>query len=158
LKQKQALRIINNSKYNEHTEPLFKKSGILPFFDLAYFFKLQVIQQYSQGFLPPAISGTWIKNSERARGNEEEDEGGAVRRFQALRNEDDYFVPYSRLVSIDRSPFIAFPTLWNNFKEPELKFTRNKLQFNSKLKSHLLNKLKDKVSCDRLLCQACHPF
>ena len=156
MKQKQALRIINNSKYNEHTEPLFKKSGILPFFDLAYFFKLQVIQQYSQGFLPPAISGTWIKNSERAGGNE--GEGGAVRRFQALRNEDDYFVPYSRLVSIDRSPFIAFPTLWNNFKEPELKFTRNKLQFNSKLKSHLLNKLKDKVSCDRLLCQACHPF
>jgi hypothetical protein len=158
LKQKQAIRVINNSKYNEHTEPLFKKSAILPFFDLALFFKLQVIQQYSQGFLPLAINGTWKKNSERILEHHDEEEGGVARGLRVLRNEDDFYVPFSRLVSIDKLPLISFPTIWNNFHEHDLKLVRNKLQFNSKLKLHFLNKLKDIVSCDRLLCQACHPF
>ena len=158
LKQKQAIRVINNSKYNEHTEPLFKKSAILPFFDLALFFKLQVIQQYSQGFLPLAINGTWQRNSERNLERQDEEEGGVARGLRVLRNEDDFYVPFSRLVSIDKLPLISFPTIWNNFHEHDLKLVRNKLQFNSKLKLHFLNKLKDIVSCDRLLCQACHPF
>jgi len=39
--QKNAIRIITDSKYNAHTEPLFKKLEILPFPDLISFFKLQ---------------------------------------------------------------------------------------------------------------------
>jgi hypothetical protein len=152
LKQKQALRIINLSSYNSHTEPLFKKSGILPLHDLANFFKLQMMQQFSQGFLPISFNGTWLKNSER-RQEENED-----RRILELRNFDDYFVPFSRLVSFDRLPFISFPSLWNNFQEHDIKLTRNKFTFNNKLKTYLLDKLKATVSCNRLLCQACHPF
>ena len=41
IKQKNALRIITNSKYNAHTEPIFKNLSILPFPKLCEFFKIQ---------------------------------------------------------------------------------------------------------------------
>ena len=153
IKQKQAVRLINGASYNAHTEPLFKKSGILPLAELSLYFKLQLMQQYSQGFLPVSFDGVWIKNSERQHAEDQEER----RRFE-MRNFDDFYIPFSRLVSSDKLPLISFPKLWNLFQDHEIKLTRNKLQFNKKLKTHLLSKLNENVSCNRLLCQACHPF
>ncbi len=34
LKQKEAIRIVSNAGYRDHTERLFKKQGILPLNDL----------------------------------------------------------------------------------------------------------------------------
>jgi len=48
--QKSAIRVITKSKYNAHTEPLFKKCSILPIDKLIYFFNIQIMQQYKQGF------------------------------------------------------------------------------------------------------------
>jgi hypothetical protein len=53
--QKSAVRIIASAAYNAHTEPLFKKLRILPFFDLVSYFKIQFMQQFKQGFLPKAF-------------------------------------------------------------------------------------------------------
>ena len=64
-KQKMAIRILTNAKYNSHTEPLFKKLNILPFAQLCLFFKLQFMQQYTQNFLPTALSNMWITNNVR---------------------------------------------------------------------------------------------
>jgi len=147
LKQKQAIRIITGSKYNAHTEPLFKACKILPLEELSMYFKLQFMHHYSQNFLPASFTGTWILNSERRQ------EDGPI-----MRNNDDYYVPRSRLALSDRLPFISFPKLWNSFPNDELKFLRNKLVFNSKLKTHFLNNLREVVNCTRLTCQACNPF
>jgi len=153
LKQKQAIRIITGSKYNAHTEPLFKSCGILPLNELSMYFKLQFIQQYKQGFLPSSFTGTWILNSERRGENYEEGQ-----RELLMRNDDDFYIPLSRLTSSDRLPFISFVKLWNNFPNGEIKFIRNKLDFNAKLKLFFLNSLSASISCNRLTCQACHPF
>ena len=152
IKQKQAIRIINGAKYNAHTEPLFKKSGILPLKDLSFFFKIQFIQQYKQGFLPSSLRGTWLLNSERRRDDDED------HRIHAMRNLDDYFIPFSRLASLDKLPLISYPKLWNNFESFDIKIIRSKLDFNCKLKSSLLNNLNPIITCNRLTCQACHPF
>jgi hypothetical protein len=153
LKQKQALRIINGAKFNAHTEPLFKKSKILPLSDLIIFFKLQFMHQFIQGFLPTSFTNMWIKNSERRQAAEEEGRGN----FE-LRNYDDFFIPYSRLSSLDKLPAISFPKIWNSFTDHEIKLTRNKLIFNSKLKNFFLTKLKLTFTCNRLTCQACNPY
>ncbi len=63
--QKKAIRIIFDKPYNYHTEPLFKKAKILPFEKLIYFFKLQTMQRYIQGYLPKAFAHTWVTNLER---------------------------------------------------------------------------------------------
>ncbi len=60
-----AVRLLFNAKYNAHTEPLFKAAEILPFNNLCDFFKIQFMQQFSQGFLPTSFSNTWITNAIR---------------------------------------------------------------------------------------------
>ena len=44
-KQKAAVRIISNSSYRAHTEPIFKQFNILPLPSLIEFFKLQFMQR-----------------------------------------------------------------------------------------------------------------
>ncbi len=45
IKQKMALRIMNDAAYNAHIEPLFKSCSILPLKNLAEYFKIQFMQK-----------------------------------------------------------------------------------------------------------------
>jgi Reverse transcriptase (RNA-dependent DNA polymerase)/Endonuclease/Exonuclease/phosphatase family len=148
LKQKNAIRLICAAPYNAHTEPLFKKQGILPLKDLILYFKLQFMQQYVQGYLPETFTGEWLTALEIA----EEDELPNLRN----RNYDDFIIPFARLTLTERFPLTSFPKTWNSFTEFDIKFLRNKLEFNSKLKLYLLNRLDENYKCDRLLCHFCH--
>ena len=62
---KKRPRVINGSKYNSHTEPIFKSLGILPLNSLIKFFNLQFMQNYVQGFLPTSFNTVWLTNEER---------------------------------------------------------------------------------------------
>jgi len=142
-----AVRIIHGARYNDHTEPLFKAAGVLPVEKLFFYFDLQFMQHYVQNFLPIAFTDTWALNSHRR-----------VPEFHMnLRNNDDYDVPFARLVSLERQPFTRLPKLWSEFENENIKIIRNKLEFNKKLKFFLLNQLRDTIICDRLYCPQCHP-
>jgi hypothetical protein len=145
VKQKQAIRVIHNSSYNAHTESLFKASKILPLPLLADFFKLQFMHQHKYNTLPVSFRDTWITNSERR-----EDADAPV-----LRNEDDYFVPFTRLHSTDAHPLNYFPKIWNDFPMM-IRSTSNKNIFKKETKDHFLEQLSDNYVCDRLLCPHCH--
>ena len=56
---------MNGSKYNSHTEPLFKELKILPLDALIKFFNLQFMQHFIQGFLPASFNSVWLTNEER---------------------------------------------------------------------------------------------
>ena len=58
-----AIRIVYNSPYNSHTERLFKNAGVLPLSYLIEFFILQIVQQFTQGFLPISFNNTWVSNA-----------------------------------------------------------------------------------------------
>jgi hypothetical protein len=148
LKQKAAVRTICGSRYNDHTEPLFKLQKILPIEYLLDFFALQFMQHYQQGFLPSIFDDTWPPASLRR------DEDFHMN----LRNNDDLAVPFARLNLTERQPLTHFPKVWLNFQNENIKFIRNKLEFKKKLKEHFLSQLKDLVICDRLLCPQCHPL
>ena len=144
-KQKAAVRVICNAKYNAHTEPLFKKLGVLPFPMLCQFFKLQFMQRYVQNFLPSSFDNTWITNRIRL----------ANQPHIELRNIDDYHIPFARTNLISLQPLISFPRIWEEFPDEQIKFIRNKPEFNHKLKEHFLSKLSYTVNCNRLICPAC---
>jgi hypothetical protein len=113
------------------------------------FYALQSIRQYQQGFLPSVFNETLTPASLR-RAND----------FHInLRNNDDLAVavPFARMNLTERQPFTHFPTVWQNLKNVNIKFIRNKLEFKQKLNEHLLGQLKDLVTCDRFLCPQCHP-
>lgn len=148
-KQKNAIRIISLSKYNAHTESLFKNLKILPLPDLINFFKIQFVQRFTYGHLPPSLSCMWTTNGERRILNQEFE--GA-----SLRNDNDLYVPFVKFNYLDNTPIYGFPRLWNDFEDNQIKTISNKNEFNTKLKSYYLNQLADNYVCSRLLCPHCH--
>ena len=145
-KQKAAIRIINNSSYNSHTEPIFKTLSILPLTSLIEYFKIQFMFNFVNGELPGSFESTWIRNENR--------EGANHRPL--LRNHNDIFIPPSRLTSTDKFPLFNFPRVWSSFSDSNIKNLTSKPEFNSKLKAFYLNKLSSSYTCDRLLCPHCH--
>jgi hypothetical protein len=144
-KQKIAIRLISNAKYNAHTEPLFKTLDILPFPSLILYFQLQFMQHFQQKFLPNIFSDTWIYNNVREIG-----ENAIV-----LRNNDQLRVPFARISLVEKLPLISLPTIWENFPDENIKFIRNKAEFNEKLKTYLLKQLSYIINCTRLYCPSC---
>jgi hypothetical protein len=147
-KQKAAIRVITNSRYNQHTEPLFKTSNILPLPNLCDFFKLQFVQRFVQGFLPSSFNNIWIKNEARRAENVS----------MVLRNHDEFFVPTSRLKTYENFPLYSFPKLWLNLQSDSIKIIRNVYEFNLKLKEHFINALSLNVVCEKAYCPSCNPF
>jgi hypothetical protein len=145
LKQKQAIRILSNSKYNAHTEPLFKKLRILPFPKLCLFFKIQFMQQFTQKYLPTIFNNTWVSNSIRRAGQNHVE----------LRNDDNLAIPFSRTITISRLPLFSFPRIWEEFPSEHIKFMRDKIEFNFNLKNYLLSELLEIPICERLFCPSC---
>jgi len=159
--QKNAIRLILNKPYNAHTEPLFKELKILPFDKLVLYFNLQVMQRYIQGYMPSAFNNMWITNQARRdealnlnMDNNMVDDRIIVQRV--LRNSENLNIPFARLSFSTKQPYINLPRTWLDFTEESIKIVRNKIEFNLKLKKHLLNQLSSTVTCGRLLCPACH--
>jgi hypothetical protein len=146
IKQKMAIRILNDATYNSHTEPLFKSCGILPLKYLCEYFKVQFMQKFTQGFLPSSFDDVWISNKIRRAGQDQVE----------LRNNDDINIPFARLCSTQRQPLSGFPKIWASFPDERIKFIRNVVEFNSELKMYYLNLLSAKPNCTRLLCPHCH--
>ena len=143
--QKSAIRIICNTSYNEHTEPLFKKEDILPLPDLVNFFKIQFMQRFCQGFLPPSFNQIWTRNSIRNIGENE----------ILLRNNNRLQLPPSRLVLTDRLPTVSFVRIWEQFPDEQIKFIRKKTEFDQKLKKFYIKDLAESIVCNRLFCPSC---
>ena len=81
--KKKTIRLINGSKYNAHTEPIFKFLCILPLPKLIEFF------YFIQGFLPISFNNVWSTNEERRSENSR----------HILRNSDELTIPFTRLVT-----------------------------------------------------------
>jgi len=141
-----AIRLLSNAKYNLHTEPLFKARNILPFAQLCLFFKLQFMQQFTQKLLPESLQSMWLTNNERR----------INQAHVVLRNHNALHIPLASFHFTTKHPLTTFPQLWEDFPDEGIKFIRNKLEFNRKLKFYFLNLLKTHVTCGRLLCPDCY--
>ena len=103
------------------------------------------MQKFKQGFLPPSFNQTWSDNRVR-RGDQ----------FKiSLRNKNLFNIPFARLASSIKLPLVNLPRTWEDFKNESIKIIRNKLEFNHKLKEHLLCELSEVIICNRLFCPAC---
>ncbi len=143
--QKKAIRIIHNLPYNGHTESFFKISNILPLPSLIEFFKLQFMQNYSQGLLPVSFNNLWVTNATRE-----------TNRTYILRNYDELYIPPARLATTKKHQYHAFPYAWSQFNEHSIKIQREKNIFNTMLKKFFIQKLDSNYKCGRLLCPSCH--
>ena len=142
--QKKAIRIISRSHYNSHTEPIFKSLGILKFFDLIDYVKIDFMHSVNKGKAPSSFLSTW--------GGKDD----IVDQFYLnLRNYRDYQVPFARLHFSEKLPYHSFPKAWNNIKDPELRDIIYKKEFRNELKNLFLNNLSLNISCKNPFCRDC---
>ena len=142
--QKNAIRIVNNSPYNAHTEPLFKSCEILPFPDLIDFSKIQFFHRFMSNHLPNSFVNTWDFNFNR----------NPDLNLQ-LRNRNNINIPFARLSATEMFPKTSYPTLWQKFPDQNIKNIRKPGEFDEKLKQYFLNDLNSIVYCNRLFCPTC---
>jgi hypothetical protein len=144
LKQKAAIRIISDSKYNSHTAPLFKKLEILPLFDLIQLNLVKIMYYHKNNLLPNRLCNTWRTNQERNM-----DTGGPI-----LRHTDNFVIPFARTDQVLRFPLVTVPLAWNNLS-PVCKNMPNVLLFCNHFKTMIFSTLPDVPVCTRLFCPVC---
>jgi hypothetical protein len=123
LKQKEAIRIMSNVGYRDHTNPLFINHGILPLEKMIKMSNLKFMHNFVNNRLPISFNEMWITNRDR---------NPALQ----LRNANDFVVPAHRFETVKRFPYFTFPKLWND--EPPKKLTPSSKIFCTSLKSALL--------------------
>ena len=144
LKQKQAIRIISNSPYNSHTEPLFKQLNILPLPSLIELHRIQFMHNVKFNPSYSDFSSTWPINET------------LMPLQRSLRNSLDFNIPHSRTTTISRLPLSTFPTTWNLKVSEESKEIWKMSIFSKKIKNTLVAKLDTSVTCSRIGCSQCH--
>jgi hypothetical protein len=144
LKQKTAIRIISDAKYNSHTAPLFKKQNILPLDALIKTSQVKVFHHFINNKLPTSFAETWSPNRARY------EAAGTV----GLRNEDDYHIPFARTNQLQRFPLTTLPKTWNDLPV-NLKLITNHNSFASAVKTFYLDSIPDVPVCTRLFCPVC---
>jgi hypothetical protein len=100
IKQKEAIRIISNAGFREHTAPLFAQLSILPLDHLIKLHILKFMHSFFHKTLPISFHNRWITNRER-------------QPERALRNADLLYIPPHNFATIKRMPMFNFPCIWN---------------------------------------------
>jgi len=126
-----AIRIISKAKYNAHTQPLFRKLEILPLPKLILYQKLVFFQSVIQKRAPSAFENIWLTNREYRLGQQE------ANFERELRNDGDFYIPYSRTQTLGRAPIFVLPQEWNQLP-PEIQIVRKINDFKIMLKSYLI--------------------
>ena len=155
-KQKQAIRTVCNSKFNAHTEPLFKECNILPLPKLIDYFNLQLMQNFKFNHLPESFEKMW-KTSREAREGQQHQSIVQDQSLCELRNDEEFYIPPTRIALTDSHPLTNLPKTWNSFPCEIAKTTSNKKIFNKTLKKYFLKNLSTVPDCTRANCPNCQP-
>jgi hypothetical protein len=128
--QKKAIRIINKAKKNQHANPLFIQSKILPFNDLIYLSNMKLMHSIYYNYAPKSFQYSFRK----AEIQETPDNYN-------LRNHNLMIVPRFRVDSFKRCPMYNLPFLWNTAND--VIHHNNPTTFQIALKHDLFENLKN---------------
>jgi len=101
LLQKKAIRIITQSSYTAHTNPLFSRLHILPLEKVITQAKLTFMHSIYYETAPSSFTDTWQTLAQR---NPDLN----------LRNATDFLIPYPRIELYKRMPIYTLPNTWNS--------------------------------------------
>ena len=124
--QKKAIRVVTGSKSREHTNPLFKNLGILPYDKIVKQAKLKLMHAVYYKYAPKTFANIWQTNVDRDLDYN-------------LRNMNDFTLPAPKTEFFKRQPLYTLPLEWNNLDE--IKLQHNCTTFQICLKNNLLNEI-----------------
>lgn len=138
--QKRAVRIVFNTRYNEHCDPLFHNLGVLPI-NLQRDYNILLLMHSVFYFRKPSfLCNTWETVSSK---NDR----------YPLRNDDDYYLPQITKQSYDKHPYFYFATLWNKL-DRHLKLISDRQIFIESLRDKFFSKFTS-GECAKHLCYSC---
>ena len=144
--QKRAIRSIYNKKYNSHTDPLFKQSGILKIPDMYQLQVMLFMHDYIIDKLPMSFRHMYEFNS-------------AVQSVYSTRQSQLFNIPRTKSRFVDKLPFIQFPITWNKLagflglNSDLLNLSRNALK--CQLKYRFTDSYQSNVTCNNPRCNDC---
>ncbi len=142
--QKRSIRIINKSKYNSHTEPLFKQNKILKLKDLYAQQVMKFMLQYEKNELPESFLNMYKRRKE-------------IHPQINTRQDNTFHIKQTKLTLSKKLPPITFPETYNNWinkLKPGNMSTKIKLKLMTNL---ILDKYSSQVSCVNPYCNQCNP-
>ena len=123
VQQKKAIRAINNTNYNVHTQQLFVNDKILKIHELIQFEQLKVMYQAFNNDLPKPLLNIFSPNDT----------------FYKTRHSNDPKVLKPKFEPLSKSLFVKGPTLWANLSIEE-KNSKNINAFVRKIKKKMFVK------------------
>lgn len=132
--QKQAVRIINKSKYRAHTEPLFKKDNILKMDNLYTLQAALFIFDYKHNKLPQSFNDFFPAPPSTSR---------------ITRRPNDLYITRPRTNYTSNLPFYSVPQTFNSLNE-DFKSVQSR-----KLKTYMINSYSDHIRCNNRQCLDC---
>ena len=141
--QKRAIRSIYNKKYNSHTDPLFKQSGILKISDMYQLQVMLFMHDYTIDKLPMSFRHTYEFNS-------------AVQSVYSTRQSQLFNIPRTKSRFVDKLPFIQFPMTWNKLagffglNTDHVNLSRNALK--CQLKYRFIDGYQSNITCNNPQC------
>ena len=133
-KQKQSIRVINNAKFNAHTEPLFYSCNILPLKELITEQKLILLHPIMHNYSKNDLEFYKLSNVQ-------------------TRKSHDFHVPRTLSTKLSKMPLFDLPKVWNAIDE-ELKKIALKKTFKSQSMSLAMDKYAN-FRCNNLICYSC---
>ena len=139
--QKKSIRIITNSPYKSHTEPHFKRTGILKLTDQYKLNVLTFMYQHKNSKLPDSFNklAYFISSCRR------------LTRQRALAN-----CSRSRTKFTDLLPLHMFPKMWNEIHPKFHEIIASFGLFKRSVRAGFIEEYMDYVSCGNPTCHQCH--
>ena len=140
LLQKRALRTINKSKYNSHTDPLYVKSDLLKLSDMYILNVCHFMHDYSSQKLPKSFQNCYKLNCE-------------VHQERLTRQSSLFHISKSENEFASKLSVFIYPKIWNEHASQYSDATKTTLKQN--IKSSMLAKYPRNVKCSNNKCSDC---
>jgi len=121
--QKKAVRIISNSHYLSHSDPLFKKYNLLNVYDVYYLELCTFMHKHFTNQLPEAFNNYFTIQSN-------------VHKYHT-RNNDDYAIPQIKTNFAYKTIKTMGPVRWNSLQK-HIKTAKTVKHFRSKMKNSMI--------------------
>lgn len=129
LLQKRAVRIINKCGYLTHSDPLFKKLGLLKVFDLFDHCCALFVYKFKNNYLP-SVCATLVSLNPRYNNDN---------MSYSLRLVSEFTIPFARTSIRERCITVRGPKIWSNLDE-DIKNSLSISIFKKKLSNFHINK------------------
>jgi hypothetical protein len=140
--QKRAMRMIHNSAYNSHTDPMLKNAKILKIDDLYEYQAALFMFDYTKHNLPISFDSVFKFRYE-------------IHTNRLTRQSNKLDITRCRTNFAGNLPLFALPKIWNKWSNHSNHSKMSRNQFKTYLKINITTNYKDKVKCSNAYCKDC---